>query len=382
VAGWRRRYLSIIATVAIGAAAAPTTTTAASAQVRPLAAAATTACASGTGPSGLNARFASGIGPVRGADYQRAFPLPGGRTLWLFQDAFIRVPSGATRLVHNIGLVQSGRCFTLLRSGTSSNPRPWIGAGRTTPRRHWFWPLAGTVAADGTFKLFVAEMVERGPRYLSKTEPVATWIATISLPRLQVTSLRPAPDRSPQLYGWSVVDHGSFTYLYGHCYRQFGWSFLGHHRCAANVRVARVPRGRLDARPTYWNGARWSARPRSAVNVAPRRGPRGEARDVNPMQMAQVGRCWIAVTKVGDWFGDSIYLDRAPSPAGPWRTAAVIPARPLGPPDTYNTYFASFIGRSAGAQTIGLSNNRWDGELSSAYRPTFRSVPLTTWGRC
>jgi hypothetical protein len=381
VAGSSRRYRRIISTlvaVAIGTATVPATTEA-SAQVRPFAA---TACASGIGPSDLNTRFANGIGPVRGLDYQRSFPLPGGRTLWLFQDAFIRVPSGTNRLVHNIGMVQSGRCFTLLRSGTPSNPRPWIGARRTTPLQHWFWPLAGTVAADGTFKLFVAEMVERGPRYLTKTEPVATWIATISLPRLQITSLRPAPNPSPQLYGWSVVDDGPFTYLFGHCYRQFGWSFLGHHPCAANVRVARVPRGRLGATPTYWNGVRWSARARSAVNVAPRRGPRGEARDVNPMQVAQVGRCWIAVTKVGDWFGDSIYLDRAPSPAGPWRTAAVIPARPLGPTSTHNTYFASLVGPSAGAQTIGLSNNRWDGALSGAYRPTFRAVPLSTWGPC
>ena len=55
---------------------------------------------------------------------------------------------------------------------------------------------------------------------------------------------------------------------------------------------------------------------------------------------------------------------------------------PLGPPATHNTYFASLISRAAGSQVIGLSNNRWDGALSGAYRPTFRSVPLSSWGRC
>jgi len=337
------------------------------------------ACAAGTDPGSLTRRFAGGIGPMVGADYQRAFPLPDGRRLWVFQDAFVRTTSGATRLVHNVGLVQSGRCFRLLRAGTAARPRPWIGAGMTTPRRHWFWPLGGTVAADGTFRLFVAEMAERGPGYLTRTEPVATWIATITLPDLRVVRLRRAPDSGVRLYGWSVVDSGAFTYLYGHCYRQFGWGFLGHAQCAADVKVARVPRGRLDARPTYWTGARWSSRAGRAANIAPRSGPRGEARRVNPMQIAFVGGRWIAVTKVDDWFGDRIYLDHAPSPAGPWRTSAVLRAPTLGPASAYNTYFASFIGGTSRSLTVGLSNNRWDGALSSAYRPTFLDVSLDRW---
>jgi hypothetical protein len=348
----------------------------------PTLAAASTACAAGTNAAQLTARFASGIGPVIGADYQRAFPLPDGRKLWVFQDASIRTPSGATRLVHNIGLVQSGRCFTLLRSGTPEDPQPWIGAANTSPLQHWFWPLGGTVAADGTFRLFAAEMVELGPRYLNKTAPVATWVARIELPGLRVTGLRPARDSSARLFGWSVVNHGRFTYLFGHCYRQFGWGFLGHHPCAAAITVARVPRGRLNREPTYWDGTTWSPRPRRAVNVAPTRGPSGEPRDVNPMQIAHVHGCWIAVTKVDDWWGDWIHLDWARTPHGPWRTATVIPATTLGPSSTYNTYFASFIGRTRKARVIGLSNNRWDGAPSSAYRPTFRGLPLTAWGPC
>lgn len=359
-----------IATAAVTAAAATTTTTASAAT-----------CTGGASAARLNATFAGQVEGIAGADYQRAFRLPGGRRLWLFQDAFLGTASGP-RLVHNVGLVQTGRCFRLLRSGMADNPRPWIGGQRTTPFQRWFWPLGGAVAADGTFRLFLAEMIERGPRYLSNTEPLRTWMATISLPSLRVLRLRPAPDASPRLYGWSVVHRGAFTYLFGHCYRQFGWSFLGHDPCAADVRVARVPRGRLNARPAYWSGSRWTSRPGRAVSVAPRRGPGGEPRNVNPMQVGLVDGCWIAVTKVDDWFGDKIYLDHAPSPVGPWRTAAVIPATPLGPSSTHNTYFASLIRANARTRVVGLSNNRWDGALSSAYRPTFIAVPHDRWRPC
>jgi hypothetical protein len=371
---WRALALAVLTTFGVTALPTPSM-----AVVR---AAPPTACASGTTAADLDALFASDIGPVIGADYQRTFPLPDGRTLWVFQDAFLRTSTGVIRLVHNIGLVQSGRCFTLLRSGTAADPRPWLGPARTTPFSHWFWPLGGTVAADGTFRLFVAEMVERGPRYLSNTEPVATLVARIELPTLRVARLRPAADPGVQLYGWSVVDRGRFTYLYGHCYRQFGWSFVGHDACAAAVKVARVPRGRLNRQPAYWDGTTWSTRARRAVNIAPARGPDGEVRSVNPMQIAHIDGCWIAVTKVGDWFGHTIHLDRAPTPRGPWKTAAVLPAPPLGPESEYNTYFASFIARTRTSYIVGLSNNRWDGALSNAYRPTFISIPLSRWGPC
>lgn len=368
-----RRMLmaAAIATTAVTATATAATTTTAGAVT----------CTGDVSAAGLNATFAGQVEGIAGADYQRAFPLPDGRRLWVFQDAFVRTSQGP-ELVHNVGLVQTGRCFRLLRSGTAAAPRPWIGSGRTAPLHRWFWPLGGAVAANGTFRLFLAEMIERGPRYLSQTEPVRTWMATISLPSLRVIRLRPAPDASPRLYGWSVVHRGKFTYLFGHCYRQFGWSFLGHDPCAAAVTVARVPRRRLSAQPTYWNGSRWTSRPGGAVSIAPRRGPDGEPRGVNPMQIGLVDGCWISVTKVDDWYGDKIYLDHAPSPVGPWTTAAVIPATPLGSSSTHNTYFASLIASSATTRIIGLSNNRWDGHLSSDYRPTFTAVRHDRWRPC
>jgi hypothetical protein len=245
--------------------------------------------------------------------------------------------------------------------------------------QRWFWPLGATIADDGTLRVSLAELRERGDRYLAHSEPVATWMATIDATTLAPLNFAPAPDNSPNLYGWSVVSDLDHTYLFGHCYRQFGFGFLGHDPCTAEIRVARVRRGHLDDVPQYWNGTSWVTDAASTVNIAPRVGPDGERRAVNPMQFGYLNGHWLAATKEGDWWGDAIYLDSAPRPTGPWTTTARLPATLLGPPDTYNTYFASLHPGHPGTVTIGLSNNRWDGHPSSGYRPTFRTVPLRMW---
>ena len=71
--------------------------------------------------------------------------------------------------------------------------------------RHWFWALGGDMGADGRFHLLVAEMLERGPAYLSWTEPIATWNVSIDLADMSVAAYAPASDNSNALYGFSVT---------------------------------------------------------------------------------------------------------------------------------------------------------------------------------
>jgi hypothetical protein len=338
-----------------------------------------TRCFRGAGSAVLNTGFANRVDRFKGADYQRAIPLPDGRTLWTLQDAFVTRPRGGERLLHSVAVVQQDGCFTLLRAGTAADPQPWIGAAMTDPLHHWFWPLGGTVGADGAIKLFVAEMAERGPRYLTHTEPIATWLATIDPASLQVASLEPAPDPGPSLYGWSVASDDEFTYLYGHCYRQFGFGLIGHDACTATVTVARVPGRDLHARPTYWDGTGWSADPAAAVNIAPAVAPDGAPRQINPMQVVHVRGRWLAVTKDGDWWGSRIYLDEAPAATGPWNTVGITDPRPLGRARLFNTYFANLAVANDGRLVLGLSNNRWDGRRSTAYRPTFQDLTAVPW---
>ena len=194
--------------------------------------------------------------------------------------------------------------------------------------------------------------------------------------------LRPAPDpRRRRCTGGRSHPTGTATYLFAQCHRQFGFGFLGHDPCTAQVRVARLPRGDLDAIPQYWDGRTWVADPARAVDVAPTTGPGGEARVVNPMQITFAHGRWIAVTKEGDWWGSTIYLDRASRPTGPWTTTATITPEPLGDADEMNTYFASVVAVDWKTVVVGLSNNRWDGRPSADYRPTFLAVPLAMWNR-
>ncbi len=349
----------------------PPTTGGAPSNVRP------PVCLADTSPASLTAFFASGD-PIIGADYQRASPLPDGRTLWMFQDVLVRSRAGSTFL-HNAGLIQTGNCFALLQSGNYAAPGNYVLHNATSMMRHWFWALGGDMGADGKFHLLVAEMLERGPRYLSWTEPIATWNVSIDLADMSIAAYAPASDNSAALYGFSVTSDASYTYLYSHCYRQFGWDQFFHFDpplyahdfdCTPNVNVARVPRGRFDVALEYWNGYAWVADPAAAVPVIPR-----ENRLVNPTQVIFDGHQFVAVTKEGDWWGDTIYLDVAPAAQGPWRTYNTI-AVPDGC-SICNTYFASIVPWRAvdGSLILGLSRNTFEGILTGLYSPRFFTAP-------
>ncbi len=315
-----------------------------------------------------------GDGHFDGADYQRTIELDDGRVLWVFQDVFL---DGGGTLVHNAGAIQEGDCFTEL---TSAGSQPWIAADETVPLHRWYWPLGGYQVDGDTVLLYVAEMHETGAHYLDRTTPVATWQVEIDLVTLEAGELRPAPDPSAELYGWDVVVDDEHTYLFAHCYLQFGFGLIGHDACTTDVTVARQPAGDPGALLRYWDGSGWSSDPAVAANIAPQLAPDGSPRYVNPMQFELVDGHWMAITKEGDWWGDTVYFDVAPAPEGPWTTTAMVPVRPVGDPEETNTYFASFVSTAGPGVTVAVSNNRWDGRFSEeVYRPTERTVPARLW---
>ena len=333
-----------------------------------------TVCLPGATPTDLDRVFELEPGGVLGADYQRATPLADGRVLWTFQDAEVRLPNRAKRLVHNIGMLQDGVCFSILMGGTETDPRPWLFAGETVPFVRWYWPLGAEVGAAGQVHVFAAEMNERGPGYLTRTEPSATVVAIVDPVTFEVRATARPGDASASLYGFSIESDSTWTYLFAHCHRQFGFdpyiSVIAHDMaCAPRVTVARVPRGDLLAPPTYWTANGWRADPAAAVPIL------DTGRMVNASQFTFVNNHWMAITKVGDWWGDRIVVEQSLRPVGPYRVVAdwVPPTKCV--PDC-NNYFASWIPTTVPGQLLyGLSHNRWDGIATEVYRPTFGSLP-------
>lgn len=334
-------------------------------------------CAGGMGPTSLTAMFRDGAA-FTGADYQRPMALPDGRVLWLFQDVYVRGRGTHSGFVHNAGLVQSGACFTVLTSGTFADPGEYLFPAETRREHRWFWPLGGDMGADGRFHVFVAEMRENGAAYLSQSEPIATWIATIDLSTMQVVDRRPATDSSAALYGFSVASDDAYTYLYAHCHRQFGWDafpfsdppvYVHDWDCVQRMTVARVPKGQFDQPLAYWDGSGWGPTPGSAANIA----PGGRLVSASQIYADGPGR-WIAVTKVGDWFGGTIEIDVASQPQGPFTTVRTI-AVPNGCP-TCNTYFASLVPyrMADGSWMLGISHNVFGPVDLSRYDPTFFTI--------
>lgn len=334
-------------------------------------------CLTRNTPEQYDSMFDSEPGGVIGADYQRATRMSNGDVLWTFQDAEMRLPNGVSTLVHNIGMIQTGTCFAVLVGGTPTAPEPWLFASETTPFIHWYWPMDATMGSDGRVYVYLVEMFERGDFYLDRVEPTTTAIAVIDIGNWHIEYQGAARNSSPDLYGWASESDDEWTYLYAHCYRQFGYDpFFGGFRihdsdCSDEIRVARVAKGRLFDPYEYWTGHNWSTQSWRAEPIL-------ETRDrlVNPADITYVDHHWLAVIKVDDWFGEEILIESAARPTGPFETIAVLDATPKCDAQVCNTYFASWIPHSNGGEMmIGLSNNRWDGVLTDVYGPTYRTIP-------
>ena len=174
---------------------------------------------------------------------------------------------------------------------------------------------------DGRFHLIVAEMLERGPAYLSWTEPIATWNVSIDLTDMSIAAYAPASDNSSALYGFSVTSDASYTYLYSHCYRQFGWDPFGVRRptaVRARLRLHCERQRRPSAarplrrrRSSTGTGQRGSPTAAAAVPVIPR-----ENRLVNPTQVMFDGHQFVARHEGGRLVGQHHLPRRGTDGAG------------------------------------------------------------------
>ncbi|MFE0170961.1 DUF4185 domain-containing protein [Streptomyces sp. NPDC059002] len=206
-----------------------------------------------------------------GGDGTHSVRLPDGRVLWLFSDTFLGQvhappnPAGQphtwrdtnTPMVRNSAVVMS-------RSGTLERtlPAPLFA---DPAAQQWRWPVAARVeprspgSAEQVVRVLLwNRMASRGPWIYGV--PVATEVATLSLPDLRVEGIVKVSDQQsvgdPEkrvLYGTTTVDDDGWTYVFG------GTDAQATARPTSHAYVARVPHGRLaDAGAwEYWDGDDW-----------------------------------------------------------------------------------------------------------------------------
>ncbi|KUL53079.1 MULTISPECIES: DUF4185 domain-containing protein [unclassified Streptomyces] len=206
-----------------------------------------------------------------GGDGTHSVRLPDGRVLWLFSDTFLgRVhappnPAGqphtwrddSAPMVRNSAVVmsRSGALRRTLTAPLFPDPAP----------QQWRWPVAARVeprSPDAEEKvvrvLLWSRMASQGPWIYGV--PMATEVATLSLPDLRVESIVKVSDQQgvadPEkrvLYGTTTVDGDGWTYVFG------GTDAQAASRPTSHAHLARVPHGRLaDASAwEYWDGEEW-----------------------------------------------------------------------------------------------------------------------------
>jgi hypothetical protein len=335
-------------------------------------------CASSSTAEGLNT-FLQGddAAGLAGADYPHAVDLPDGRTLWYFQDAFF---GSGTKLdgasfAHNAALVQDGDCFERL-TAPGGDGNSWIGSWVETDLQNWLWPLDAEVGADGHLWLFLAEMQNpNGNGAARGALPVGTWVARYSLPDLQLVDMELAPDPSRSLFGYSIVSDSEFSYLYGHCYRQFDDAgAIGFDSdCSPHAYVARVPVGEFNHELEYWTSTGWSDDRGSRLPVL-------TSEISMPVSVQRFGDLYVAASDEGDWFGDDVVIYTAAAPQGPWFEAMrYTPETTCG--EGCNNYGTFVLPKLEGDNVVlAQSNNardmRYAFELASLYRPDVRAVDV------
>jgi hypothetical protein len=351
-----------------------------------------TECAAATDTAHLNSFIANEMGDLVGFDTPRVIALPDGRYVWTVQDAFISANPGVrssslrppTGFAHNALVVQDGNCFTTLHGPITPGEHctvadaSYVGEEMTATCSRWFWPLSGDLDQLGRLTVFYVEMAnERGGGAAPGAHPVSVWVARFNSSTFDLISFAPAPASAADVvYGSAVVSDSSFSYLYGWSYDQFDLPDPSSPP-PSTMFVARVPVGRFDLQPAYWNGSAWVANRATAAAIDTE--PDGAT---NPMQPRLIDGMWISVVKPDDWKGSTVRVDVAPAPEGPWTTfeTATVPTRTDD--GRTNTYAATLMPwRSAnGNLVVSISNNAWQMDPLAFDNPTLYQPRLFELG--
>ncbi|MHC0432150.1 DUF4185 domain-containing protein [Streptomyces sp. O3] len=330
-----------------------------------------------------------------GGDGTHSVRLPDGRVLWLFSDTYLgRVNpppnlagqphswrAESTPLLRNSGVLMSaaGRLERTLPAPLFPDPAP----------RQWRWPVAAKVEArtPGASERVVRVLLwtrETGAGPWIYGVPLATEVATLSLPDLRLEGIVKVSDQSAVadpasrvLYGTTAVDLDGYTYVFG------GSDEQATARPTSAAHLARVPDGRL-AEPAaweYWDGTGWDTRDRHARPVL----GDGDRKGVgSAFTVVRDGSSWVLLTMAAGAEGlTTVTSYWACSPSGPWHGPAKAFVPPL-PADSaarrdaaaYNPQAHTALGGRGGELVVSYDVNWLDPRPQAGLSHITRNVAL------
>jgi hypothetical protein len=307
----------------------------------------------------------SGVGWT-GGDGAYSVPLPDGRIAWLFSDTFLGPVNedgsrpGGTPFIHNSIVVQDGTSLTTIVDDTETKP---LDAISPQPPGGYYWMGDATVEGDA-LKVFVFRFVAAPIPF--GFQQVATDLATLSLPDLELVSIEhlpfgfmPAAVTGPVTYGNAIMEHGAYTYVYG----------VEDLHVEKYLHLARAAAGSVAGPWEFWTGTQWSANPLQSARLL-----NGLS---NEPSVSRAGDRYVLVAQVGARVMASV----ADAPEGPWPPTHEIAITPEAAGTTF-TYNAKAHPEFSTEQTmlvtynVNTTNGAALYQDVTIYRPRFVSLPL------
>ncbi|NBM18014.1 hypothetical protein GUY61_20860 [Streptomyces sp. GC420] len=277
-----------------------------------------------------------------GGDGTHSVRLPDGRTLWLFSDTFLgRVdappnPAGQNHSWRDPGAPWTRNSAVVMSAGgelRETLPAPLFP---DPAPQQWRWPVAATVeprspgSSDEVVRVLLWVRATGQAPWIYGV-PVATEVATLSLPGLRLEGITRISDQTAVadparrvLFGTTAVRDGEWTYVFGGNDGKGALPGGG----ASDALLARAPAGRLDEPETwdFWDGAGWSPEAGAARPVLAAAGRRGVG---SAFTVVRQDGGWLLVTAATGTDGLSRVTSYwACGPQGPWHG----PGRETEPP--------------------------------------------------
>lgn len=247
----------------------------------------------------------SGLG-WSGSDGGDSVNLPGGRTVWLYDDTYLGLPvNGRRGFVHNSMVVQQGDKFTTLDNEFHGQPYEYMNYGLSPESADWYWSYGGVVSGDTLYVVYGEYHWQGTPGPYNYVQ-TATLLVGFNLQTLRLETVTHLSLARGILWGVWMINFGAYTYVYGN--GPNANELVGYN----NMYVARVPVGHLSSTGSwqYFDGTGYETGEANATSAS----TEAQAQ----FSVTLVGNVYV-LTTMADVFQDpELMLYFGCSPQGPF----------------------------------------------------------------